>query len=134
MKIGGKEIWVDGCHNLHAAKAIAPFIERNLSRPRLLIFGIMSDKDVAGVTALLFPMFDEIIATDPYPPRSEPPANLVETARRLGIRASALPQPEEAIERALASDSDTILIAGSLYLAGAAIASLDKKTRDQKKR
>lgn len=133
MTIGGKEIWVDGCHNLHAARAIAPFIERNLARPRLLVFGIMKEKDVAGVTALLFPMFDEIIATDPYPPRSEPLENLVAIATQLDIRVSAESQPERAIGRALASDKRTILVAGSLYLAGAAIATLDEKARDQKK-
>ena len=54
--LAGKEIWVDGCHDLHAARAIAPFVEKNLRRPRLLVFGIMSDKDVlGGVTSLLFP-------------------------------------------------------------------------------
>jgi dihydrofolate synthase / folylpolyglutamate synthase len=127
MPTAGKDVWIDGCHNLHAARAIAPFVDRNLPRPRLLVFGIMSDKDVAGVTSLLFPLFDEIIATDPYAPRSEPPANLVRMAESLGVRASAANRVEDAIERALLSGKRTILIAGSLYLAGAAIAILDAK-------
>ncbi|MGZ8867575.1 MAG: bifunctional folylpolyglutamate synthase/dihydrofolate synthase [Thermoanaerobaculia bacterium] len=68
--VGGKEVWVDGVHNAHAARVVAPFIARNVARPRLLVFGIMNDKDVHEVTSLLFPLFDEIITTEPYPPRS----------------------------------------------------------------
>ncbi len=132
VRIAGKNIWVDGCHNLHAARAIAPFIEGNLPRPRLLVFGIMGDKDVAGVGALLFPMFDEIIATDPYPPRSESPANLVRIAGELGIPATAMADTAAAMRRAIESEKRTVLVAGSLYLAGAAIAVLDNASQKQK--
>lgn len=132
VRVSGKDVWVDGCHNLHAAQAIAPFIERHLARPRLLVFGIMSDKDVSGVTSLLFPMFDEIIVTDPYQPRSAPTETLLAMARDLGIRASAVEEPGRAIAKALASGIRTILVAGSLYLAGAAIADLDQRKRKQR--
>lgn len=125
VPIAGKDVWVDGCHNLHAARAIAPFIERHLGRPRLLVFGIMSDKDIGGVTSLLFPLFDEVIATDPYPPRSELPANLVRIARQHGLQAAAVGEVDAAMRRALQSDERTIVVCGSLYLAGAAIAFLD---------
>ena len=127
IAVAGKDVWVDGCHNLHAARAIAPFVDRNLPHPRLLVFGIMSDKDVAGVTGLLFPMFDEIITTDPYPPRSESPAKLAGIAKDHGVRATSIGDVNEALRRALESPERTILIAGSLYLAGAAIAYLDAK-------
>lgn len=133
IRIGDQDVWVDGCHNLHAARAIAPFVDRNLQRPRLLVFGIMSDKDVTGVTSVLFPMFDEIIVTDPYPPRSEPTDSLLRIASELGIRTRAIAAPEKAIEKALASNRRSILVAGSLYLAGAAIASLDRRTDQQRK-
>jgi dihydrofolate synthase / folylpolyglutamate synthase len=123
--VRGKDVWVDGCHNLHAAQAVAPFIEHNLARPRLLVFGIMADKDVSGVTSLLFPMFDEVIVTDPYSPRSERTATLLAIARDLGVRATAVEEPQNAIAKALASDARSIFVGGSLYLAGAAIAYLD---------
>src|ERR1051325_5930302 len=64
----GKEIWIDGCHNAHAAETIAPFIAANVKPPRLLVFGIMGDKDVERVTAALFPLFEAVITTAPYPP------------------------------------------------------------------
>jgi dihydrofolate synthase/folylpolyglutamate synthase len=117
-----KTIWIDGGHNAHAIAAIVPFIHEHVPSPRLLVFGIMSDKDVAEVTSALFPLFDAIIATEPYPPRSELASRLVALA---GDRGVAEPEPGRAIEKALASDYASIVIAGSLYLAGAAIARLD---------
>ena len=113
-----KTIWIDGGHNAHAIAAIVPFIAAHVPPPRLLVFGIMSDKNVAEVTAALFPLFDAIIATEPYPPRSELASRLVLLA---GDRGVAEADPFCAIERALASDYSSIVIAGSLYLAGAAI-------------
>jgi dihydrofolate synthase/folylpolyglutamate synthase len=114
----GKQIWIDGGHNAHAIAAIVPFIREQVPAPRLLVFGIMSDKNVAEVTSALFPLFDAIIATEPYPPRSEVASHLVSLAPD---RAVAEADPRCAIEKALASDYLSIVIAGSLYLAGAAI-------------
>jgi len=120
----GKQIWIDGGHNAHAIAAIAPFIAERVPAPRLLVFGIMSDKDVADVTSALFPLFDSIIATEPYPPRSEAASRLVALAGTKGI---AEPDPQRAIERGLASAYKSIVIAGSLYLAGAAIEFFNRR-------
>jgi dihydrofolate synthase/folylpolyglutamate synthase len=128
---GGKEILIDGGHNAHAIAAISPFIAERVASPRLLVFGIMSDKDLDDVTAALFPMFDTIIATEPYPPRSAPAAQLVEIARGMSIDAVAEPEPRLAIARALASRGQSIVIAGSLYLAGAAIEFFDAQREEQ---
>ena len=124
--INGKEIWVDGVHNTHAAQVIAPFIAENVKRPRLLVFGIMSDKDIWDVTSLLFPLFDEVIATDPYPPRSESASELASLAKAMKIRAREIRNPQSALRAALASDVRAVFVGGSLYLAGAAVKFLDK--------
>jgi len=120
LRVRGKDVWIDGAHNAHAARAIVPFIA-SMPRPRTLVFGIMRDKDVADVIATLFPLFDEIIATEPYPPRSVPAAEL---ATQTSVVAEA--DPEAALERALHSAAPAIFVGGSLYLAGAAIAFFDK--------
>ena len=120
----GKSIWVDGLHNAHAAAAVAPFIESNVPRPRLLVFGIMRDKNVERVAEILFPKFDAIIATDPYSQRSAHPEDLVKMAK---VEAVAEGQPARAFERAMRSRYDNIFIGGSLYLAGAAIEYFDAK-------
>ena len=129
---GGKGIWIDGGHNAHAIRAILPFIGERIPAPRLLVFGIMSDKDVADVTALLFPLFESIVATEPYPPRSVPAEDLVARAQRMSIDAAAEPDPSRAIARALASGYRSIVIAGSLYLAGAAIDFFDAHGDEQR--
>ena len=124
LRVEGKDIWIDGGHNLHAAKAIAPFIAKELRAPRMLVFGIMSDKDVAAVTEVLFPLFEEIVCCNPYPPRA---ANVDELVRLAGGNAVAIPEPRRALNRAMRSRYRTIFVCGSLYLAGAAIEYFDAK-------
>jgi dihydrofolate synthase/folylpolyglutamate synthase len=117
-----KEIWIDGGHNAHAAAQLAPFIEANVPRPRLLVFGMMSDKHIEPVKQLLFPLFDRVITTEPYPPRS---------AKASDLGGIPIPDPEDAFRAALASDERAIVITGSLYLAGAAIAYFDREHGQQ---
>jgi dihydrofolate synthase/folylpolyglutamate synthase len=133
LEHGGKQIWIDGGHNAHAIRAILPFIAERIPAPRLLVFGIMSDKDVADVTALLFPLFESIITTEPYPPRSVAAGDLGAIAQRMSIDAAGEPEPSRAIERALASGYRSIFIAGSLYLAGAAIDFFDAHGDEQRR-
>ena len=129
--LAGKEIWIDGCHNAHAAEAIAPFIAANVKPPRLLVFGIMSDKDVERVAATLFPLFESVITTEPYPPRSTSAAELAKLARTMGLQATPEPDPRRALGRALVASQHSIVVAGSLYLAGAAIEFLEEQKGDE---
>jgi dihydrofolate synthase/folylpolyglutamate synthase len=127
--LAGKEIWIDGCHNAHAAEAIAPFIAAHVKPPRLLVFGIMGDKDVERVAATLFPLFEAVITTEPYPPRSMSAAELAKLAH--GIPSIAEPDPKRALGRALVSTQRSIVVAGSLYLAGAAIEFLEEQKKNE---
>ncbi|HEX6158896.1 MAG TPA: folylpolyglutamate synthase/dihydrofolate synthase family protein [Thermoanaerobaculia bacterium] len=122
---GPARIWIDGCHNAHAVLAVRPFIEQTLDRPRLLVFGIMSDKEVDEVVAAFFPLFDRIIACEPYPPRSADARMLAAKAEAMGIGAIAENDPRAALQRALESGERSIFVGGSLYLAGAAIEFFD---------
>ncbi|HXH93726.1 MAG TPA: folylpolyglutamate synthase/dihydrofolate synthase family protein [Thermoanaerobaculia bacterium] len=132
LERGGTQIWIDGGHNAHAIRAILPFLAERIPAPRLLVFGIMNDKDVADVAALLFPLFEAVIATEPYPPRSVQAADLVARAQRMSVDATAEPDPSRAIARALASGYRSIVIAGSLYLAGTAIDFFDAHGDEQR--
>jgi dihydrofolate synthase / folylpolyglutamate synthase len=124
LEIGGKQIWIDGAHNAHAAAVIAPFIDANVPRPRLLVFGVMKDKDVDAIVTRLFPLFDRIVTTEPLPGRSADAGALASAAN-----ATPIPNPENALKRALESPERSIVVAGSLYLAGAALAFFDKIAR-----
>ena len=118
LTVAGKQIWIDGGHNPHAVAETAPFIDANIPKPRLLVFGIMSDKDVKAVTEKLFPLFDRIITTEPYPPRS------VRADTFHG--ATPISDPDDAFRAAMASGERSIVVTGSLYLAGAALRFFDK--------
>lgn len=118
LRAQGKDIWIDGGHNLHAVQQTAPYFDVHVPRPRLLVFGMMSDKDVRPVVERLFPLFDRVIGTEPYPPRS------VKADAFAG--ATPVPNPDDAFRAALAAPERAIVITGSLYLAGAAIAFFDK--------
>ncbi|HKS21996.1 MAG TPA: folylpolyglutamate synthase/dihydrofolate synthase family protein [Thermoanaerobaculia bacterium] len=131
MSIRGKDVWIDGGHNAHAVAAVAPFIAAQVAPPRLLVFGIMGDKDVADVARTLFPHFTQIITTEPYPPRSAKASELAQIAQSMNIEAIAEPEPRRAFERALGSGSRSIFVGGSLYLAGAAIEYFDRDDRQQ---
>ena len=120
MQVAGKEVWIDGAHNAHAAAQIGPFIDAHVPRPRLLVFGVMSDKEIAPVTNILYPLFDRIVTTEPYPPRS---------ARASDLGGIPIPDPDSAFRYALDAPERAIVITGSLYLAGAAIAFFDKISR-----
>lgn len=124
MRVEGKDVWVDGGHNAHAVAATAPYIDAVVPRPRLLVFGIMSDKDFAPVTGRLYPLFDRVITTEPYPPRSASAAALATVPN-----ATAIADPSAALRAALDAPERAVVITGSLYLAGAAIEFFDKIAR-----
>jgi dihydrofolate synthase/folylpolyglutamate synthase len=121
FRVDDKDIWIDGGHNLHAIERTAPYFDANVPRPRLLVFGMMSDKDVQPVVDRLFPLFDRVIATEPYPPRS------VKAEAFEG--ATPIANPDEAFAAAMRAPEKSIVITGSLYLAGAAISFFDKIPR-----
>jgi dihydrofolate synthase/folylpolyglutamate synthase len=114
----GKTIWIDGGHNLHAIEQTAPFFDANVPHPRTLVFGMMADKDVQPVIARLFPLFDRIITTEPYAPRSMKADAFPGT--------TPIPNPNEAFEAAINAPEANVVITGSLYLAGAAIAYFEQ--------
>ena len=129
IDFGGKTIWVDGFHNAHAAAAVAPFIEENLPPPRLLVFGMMRDKAIDAVARTLFPLFECIITTEPYPPRSADADDLAAVARAMNVESKTERQPSRALALAMRSPQHSVFIGGSLYLAGAAVEYFDAKRK-----
>jgi dihydrofolate synthase/folylpolyglutamate synthase len=122
-------VWVDGGHNEDAIRAIVPFVEERIPLPRCLVFGIMRDKEWDPVARLLFPLFDRIILTKPDKARGCDPRHLAKLAtldrRRVTIRV----RPEDAVALAIDECWPATLVCGSLYLAGTAIALLDRLTQ-----
>jgi dihydrofolate synthase/folylpolyglutamate synthase len=115
------EIYVDGTHNPAGAREIAVFWEQFLAgRNIFLIYGAMRDKAVDEIAGLLFPRASAVIFTAPAQPRAISAPLLAEMTAHHARRAEVVPDPAQALARALelASPEDVIFITGSLYLVG----------------
>ena len=115
------EIYVDGTHNPAGAREIVAFWDQFLAgRNIILIYGAMRDKAVDEIAGLLFPRASAVILTAPAQSRSISAPLLTELTAHHARRAEVVPNPAQALVRALelASPEDVIFITGSLYLVG----------------
>jgi dihydrofolate synthase/folylpolyglutamate synthase len=133
LEVVGREplIILDGAHNAAGAEAMVQALEEEFAPgPRTLVVGLMREKDPTVMLTSLGATDAEYVFTCPPPsPRALPAAELADTALELGIetdRVEVLSTVEEALARALAvtPPEGQIIVAGSLYLVGAARAAL----------
>jgi len=126
MEVLGSDplIVIDGGHNTAgAAAAASTFAEAfHVFGRRILIVGMMAEKDpVEMLEALDVRSADLLICCAPDWTRAMPAADLASAARTMGLDPDVISSPGEAIEVALSlsTEGDAILVAGSLYVAGA---------------
>lgn len=124
--VQGKQVWVDGAHNPHAAVRLASFVREHLAEPRVMVIAVMADKDVDAIVRELIPLATRVIVTRADVSRGMKTSALVSVIQRHGAIAEECEEPVEAMERALKSGEGIVLVCGSLYLAGAAIEYLDE--------
>ena len=110
------DIWLDGGHNPHAAREIRKFLEGKGAVT--LIFGLLANKDLEGYLTELKGLPLSIIAIPVPDHASYAPETIAEIAATLGFITQTANSVDEALSLANQSQSDVILIAGSLYLAG----------------
>ncbi|MCG6207891.1 bifunctional folylpolyglutamate synthase/dihydrofolate synthase [Rhodopseudomonas sp. HC1] len=121
----GCELWLDGAHNADGGRIAAAALgdlEERVSRPLVLIAGMMANKD-AHAFLTNFTGLTRHIITVPIPDRAGamPPEALADAGRALGFRVERADGIEAALRRiaGLAYElPPRILITGSLYLAG----------------
>jgi dihydrofolate synthase/folylpolyglutamate synthase len=121
----GCEIWLDGGHNAEGGRVVAAALgdlEERVSRPLVVIVGMMANKDAGGFLANFAGLTRHIIAVQiPDRDNAMPPDRLADAARALGMRVEISGSVEAAL-RSLARLAyevpPRILITGSLYLAG----------------
>jgi dihydrofolate synthase/folylpolyglutamate synthase len=119
------EVWLDGGHNPDGGRVIAAALgdlEERVSRPLVVIAGMMGNKDADGFLANFAGQTRHIIAvTIPDQDNAMAPDVLADAARHLGMRVETAASVEAAL-RAIAKLAyevpPRILITGSLYLAG----------------
>jgi len=122
-------IIVDGCHNVHGALSLRGDLE-GLARPLILVHGTRPEKDYDGVLSLLAPMADGIIET--AFDGGAAPETVADVARRhvrSGVAVDVIPSIADAVAHALAmaGSCGTVVVVGSLYMAGAAIRTMGWK-------
>ncbi len=109
---------VDGAHNPHAARAIAAEVD-----PDTCVIAVGAGKDAAGVVGPLIAGARRVFATEAPPAdRLLAAAEVGKVCRRVSPTAEVRvePDPGRAIDQARAGARGPVLIAGSLFLAGAA--------------
>jgi dihydrofolate synthase/folylpolyglutamate synthase len=123
------EVWLDGAHNEAGGRALAEAmadLEDQSPRPLALICGTLTTKDTAGFLAHFKGLAQETLAVPIAGEHSGRPAEEVAAiARDVGLHAAASDSVASALRFLAARDWATpprILIAGSLYLAGAVFA------------
>jgi dihydrofolate synthase/folylpolyglutamate synthase len=126
----GCEIWLDGGHNAEGGRVAAAALgdlEERVSRPLVVIAGMMANKD-AGAFLANFAGLTRHIMTVQIPGRDHamPPDRLADAARALGMRvenAATVEAALQALSKLAYEVSPRILITGSLYLAGHVLAA-----------
>lgn len=119
----GSGLWLDGGHNPAAARAIADFFAARVApgRPFHVVLGMLANKDVAGFLEPFAESGARIHAV-PVPGHAcHDGATIAAAAARVGLVCDAavdVPSALAALDRTPA----TVLIAGSLYLAGQVLA------------
>jgi dihydrofolate synthase/folylpolyglutamate synthase len=126
----GCEIWLDGGHNAEGGRVAAAALgdlEERVSRPLVIIAGMMGNKDADTFLANFAGLTRHIIAV-PVPGRDNgmPPERLADAARALGMRVEIATGVDAALRRLATLAYEVpprILITGSLYLAGPVLAA-----------
>ena len=126
----GCEIWLDGGHNAEGGRVAAASLgdlEERVSRPLVVIVGMMANKDAGAFLANFAGLTRHIIAVQiPDRENTMAPDRLADAARHLGMRVETAASVETAL-RSLArlayEAAPRILITGSLYLAGHVLAA-----------
>jgi dihydrofolate synthase/folylpolyglutamate synthase len=125
----GCEIWLDGGHNAEGGRVAAAALgdlEERVSRPLVVIAGMMANKDASAFLANFAGLTRHIMAVQiPNRDNAMPPDRLADAARALGMRvenAASVEAALHALSRLAYEVPPRILITGSLYLAGHVLA------------
>ena len=124
-------IVLDGAQNKASAQCLAISVKKVFKYKRLiLVLGISKDKDIKGILEELLPISDSIILTkSKIVSRALVPEKLKEVVEEINVIPESIiltSNIDEALKKAksIAGIDDLILVTGSLFVVGEAIASL----------
>ena len=114
----------DGAHNQDSAHKLRLALEQYFKYEKaLLIIGMSSDKDLAGIVAELTTAFQKVIVTRADHPRAMATAPIVAEFKKYGLEARQTDDISDALRLALSlvGKKDLICATGSLFIAAGAI-------------
>jgi dihydrofolate synthase/folylpolyglutamate synthase len=123
------ELWLDGGHNADGGRVIAGALadlEERVSRPLILVVGMLSTKDSEGFLRNFSGLARRVITVPIHQDKAVPAAELAEIAGSIGIPSISRDTVESALTVAGKLDlapAPRVLITGSLYLAGEVLAA-----------
>ena len=125
---GEPPLLIDGAHDAHSAQALAEaYRARAGARTAALVLAVAQGKDLEGILDAVAPLAAVAWTCAAHAPsRALPPVDLAEALRARGVRATPARDPQAALEEArawAALEGRSVLVTGSLYLAGAALAA-----------
>lgn len=112
---------LDGGHNVQCAATVADNLRRYFpDRRRILLLGVLADKDYEGMLDTLAPAADAFVCVTPDSPRALPAAELAARLARFGKPATVCESIAEGVSEAqMQAGEDAVVCAvGSLYMAG----------------
>jgi len=125
---------LDGAHNPDGARAAALTLrdEFDVAGRRVLVIGMLSGRDVVEMLESLdVRNADLVIACTPNSPRAVPAIDVAAVVRAMGVMVEQIDDVQTAVQRAIdvSTEDDVILVAGSLYVAGAARTAVEEFAR-----
>lgn len=131
MEVMGRHplVLLDGAHNVAGARACAATVAEEFGGDHgvIAVVGMLQGRDPAEMLDALGLASARLVVACPAPsPRARPAADVAAGARALGVDAVEAATVADAVDKALsaAGDDDRVLIAGSLYVVGAARTAL----------
>ena len=121
LQMAGQDIIIDGAHNPAGMRVLRESLDKYFpDRARVLLLGILHDKDVEEMLRILVRPTDDVVMTPPQSDRAERADVLAAAARPY---AAAVTYDEDnaralALAREYASGGKLLVMAGSLYLVG----------------
>ena len=124
----GADIWLDGAHNPHAARALAETcrrLARRDGRPLTLIVGMLGRKDAKGFFEAFAELAPRTLVTSFHSDSATPAEDLALAARAAGLEAEVADGVEAALAAALVAPGPAphVVICGSLHFIGDVLAA-----------
>ncbi len=120
MALNNPPVIIDGSHNPMSIlnfKREMEFYFGHIKKGRILIFGMMKDKNIEESLRMLEDIFDVFIFVKADVPRSENPEFIYESFKKISSKPGFIMEKDRALEYAILN-ADLVAITGSFFVTG----------------